>query len=163
MGEKTKEVKAINYLSLALYAFAGLGIEALYGFLLEPLIYGQQMADWNTRQSIIHWTITCISWVIVAYVILEVSKRRYGFDIFIRTLILVFGQKAFELWFKKKDIPYGGIILALTWGLAHIFTKGSIAVGLLSALGGFIFGIVYLLVNRDIKKTIPILFLMFIL
>jgi hypothetical protein len=67
------------------------------------------------------------------------------------------------MWFKKENIPYGGIILAITWGLAHIFTKGNVSVGLLSALGGFAFGIVYLLVNRDIKKTLLILFIMFIL
>lgn len=100
---KNINVKGINYLCLALYAFAGMGIEAIYAFLLEPIIYGHQMADWNVGQNIIHWIITCI-----------------------------------------------------TWGCAHIFTKGSISVGLLSALGGFTYGIVYLLVNRDIKKTFPI-------
>jgi hypothetical protein len=216
-----KRVKGINYLCLGLCAFAGLGIEAIYAFLLEPIIYGRQMADWNVDQSIIHWIITCITWGIVTYNILKFSKSRYGFDIFenngkmkmwqwicvilciifslcvsywnwdgfkvvkefqhsgllkfifqyiyyvfetaLFTLILVYGQKAFEMWFKKENIPYGGIILAITWGLAHIFTKGNVSVGLLSALGGFAFGIVYLLVNRDIKKTLLILFIMFIL
>lgn len=76
-------------------------------------------------------------------------------------LIIVFGQKACEKWFKNERIPYGGIVVALTWGLAHIFTKGEILVGLMAALGGFIFGIVYLLVNRDIKKTFLLLFIMF--
>ncbi|HHX60586.1 MAG TPA: hypothetical protein GX707_07705, partial [Epulopiscium sp.] len=214
-----KDVKGINYLCLALCAFAGLGIEAIYAYLLEPIIYGQQIDNWNIGQHITHWIITCITWGIVTYVILEVSKRRYGYNIFLTegkmkmwqwiciilcivislvvsywdwngfkvvkefrangllkfifqyiyyvfetvlyTLILVYGQKAFELWFKKKNFPYGGIILALTWGLAHIFTKGSISVGLLTALSGFTYGIVYLLVNRDIKKTLPILFIMF--
>lgn len=221
MEGKIKDVKGINYLCLALCAFVGLGTEAIYAYLLEPIIYSRQMADWNVGQYIIHWIITCITWGIITYIILKVSKRRYGFDIFITegkmkmwqwlcvilcivfslcisywnwngfkvvkefqykgllkfifqyiyyafetvlfTLILVYGQKAFELWFKKKNIPYGGIILALTWGLAHIFTKGSISVGLLSALAGFTYGIVYLLVNRDIKKTLPILFIMFML
>lgn len=221
MEENNTDVKGINYFCLALFSFAGLGIEAIYAFLLEPIIYGHQMTDWNVGQNIIHWIITCITWGIITYAILKVSKRRYGFDIFMSegkiktwqwlciilcvvfslcvsywdwngikvvkefqyngllkfifqyiyyvfetalfTLILVYGQKAFELWFKKKNIPYGGIILALTWGLAHTFTKGSVSVGLLSALGGFTYGIVYLLVNRDIKKTFPILFIMFIL
>lgn len=86
----------------------------------------------------------------------------YAFETLLFTLILVYGQKACESWFKKKNIPYGGIILALTWGLAHTFTKGSIASGLLSALGGFAYGAVYLLVNRDIKKTLPIIFIMFV-
>lgn len=77
-------------------------------------------------------------------------------------LILVFGQKAFEKWFKRPNIPYGGIIVALTWGIAHIFTKASIMAGILSAISGLIFGVVYLLVNRDIKKTYIILFIMFV-
>lgn len=221
MEERSVDVKGIDYLCLASYAFAGLGIELIYVFLLEPIIYGFQMTDWNVGQNIIHWIITCITWGIITYIILKVSKRRYGFDIFISegkmkmwqwlciilcvvfslgvsywdwkgfkvvkefesngllkftfqyiyyffetilfVLILVYAQKAFELWFKKKNVPYGGIILALTWGLVHIFTKGSISVGLLSALAGFTYGIVYLLVNRDIKKALPILFIMFIL
>ena len=33
--------------------------------------------------------------------------------------------------------------------------------GLLSVIGGFIFGTTYLLVNRDIKKTYILLFIMF--
>lgn len=216
-----KRVKGINYLFLGLCAFAGLGIEAIYAFLLEPIIYGCQVADWSVSQSIIHLIITCITWGIIAYIILKFSKNRYEFDIFenkrkmkmwqwicvilciifslymsywnwdgfkvmkefqhngllkfifqyiyyifetaLFTLILVYGQKAFEMWFKKENIPYGGIILAVTWGLAHILTKGNVSVGLLSALRGFAFGIVYLLVNRDIKKTLLILFIMFIL
>lgn len=216
---KNVEVKGFDYLSLALYAFGGLGIEALYAYLLEPMIYGKQMADWSVGQNIIHWVVTCITWGVITRLIIRYSKQKYGFDIFVRenkmklwqwlgvvlcivftisisymdwdgfkvvkefekkgllkfifqyiyyifetalfTMILVYAQKAFEVWFKRKNIPYGGIILALTWGLVHIFTKGSITVGLLAALGGFTFGIVYLLVNRDIRKTLPILFLMF--
>lgn len=219
--EKRNVGKGIGYLLLGLCAFTGLGIEALYAFLLEPMIYGSQMADWNVSQNISHWSITCISWGIITYVIIKVSKKWLGFNIFenkgkmklwqwicvalciifslsvsywdwngfkvvkeyqyngllkfifqyiyyifetvLFSLILIYGQKAFEMWFKIVNIPYGGIILAVTWGLAHIFTKGNLLAGLLSALGGFTYGIVYLLVNRDIKKTLPILFVMFML
>lgn len=87
----------------------------------------------------------------------------YFFESVLITLIVVFAQKAFELWFKQANIPYGGILCGITWGLAHIFTKSSLEVGLLSVILGFGFGAVYLLLNRDIRKTIPILFLMFIL
>lgn len=87
----------------------------------------------------------------------------YLIETMLFTLIIVFGQKAFEKWFKNKQIPYGGIICALTWGLGHIFTKSSLEVGLLSAIVGFGFGYVYLLLNRDLIKTFPIIFLMFIL
>lgn len=87
----------------------------------------------------------------------------YFFESVLITLIVVFAQKAFEIWFKKANIPYGGILCGITWGLAHIFTKSSLEIGLLSVILGFGFGAVYLLLNRDIRKTIPILFLMFIL
>lgn len=220
MEGSNKNVKGIHYLSLALLAFLGLGIEVLYAFCIEPLIYKKQMSDWTGTQSIIHWIITCITWGLITYLLIRYAKAKYRFDIFAHkgkmkvwqwicvvlcivlsltlsywdwdgfkvvkefryhgllnftfqyiyyivetalfSLIIIFAQKAFELWFKKENIPYGGIILAATWGLAHIFTKGSLSVGLLSALGGFSFGIVYLLVNRDIRKTFLILLIMFI-
>lgn len=87
----------------------------------------------------------------------------YLIETMLFTLIIVFGQKAFEKWFKHEKIPYGGIICALTWGLGHIFTKSSLEVGILCAVVGFGFGSVYLLLNRDIIKTFPVIFLMFIL
>ncbi len=67
---------------------------------------------------------------------------------FLLSLVIVYGQKACEKWFKNNRIPYGGIILGLTWGLGHIVSKGSILVGLLSMMGGFLFGAVYLIVDR---------------
>ena len=215
------KAKGHNYIFLALYAFAGLGTEVLYAFLIEPAIYGTSIQEWTTIQNIIHWLITCITWGIIAVILIKLSKQKYRFDLFsdsppmkvwqwlciflcvvfmliisyidwqgfkiikefqsngslkfifqyiyymfetvLFTLIIVFGQKACELWFRKENVPYGGIAVALTWGLGHIMTKGSVATGLLSALGGFIFGVVYLLVNRDIKKTYFILLIMFIM
>ncbi len=82
---------------------------------------------------------------------------------FLISLVIVYGQKACEMWFKKENIPYGGIVLGLTWGLGHILSKGSIIVGLLCAIAGVLFGAVYLFVNRDYKKAFPIIILLFIL
>jgi len=87
----------------------------------------------------------------------------YAFETVLFMLIVVFMQKAFELWFKRSDFPFGGILCGITWGFAHAFTKGSIYVGVEGIIFGFLFGIVYLLVNKDIKKTYAVLFLMFIL
>lgn len=209
-----------DYMCLALYAFAGLGIEALLAFLIEPLLYGVGMSEWTVLQNIVHWIITCILWGIVIALLIKEAKSKYGFDLFEKTqkmktlqwiaasacliftlsisyidwggfkvakefyyngllkfifqyiyyvfetglftLIIVFGQKAFEEWFGHKKFPYGGILVALTWGAGHILTKGSLSTGLLTAFSGFIYGVTYLLVNRDIKKTYFLLFVMFV-
>jgi len=86
----------------------------------------------------------------------------YVFETALVMLIMIFGQMACECWFGKKNIPYGGIILALTWGVAHFFTKDYVA-GILCMISGLAFGSVYLLVGRDIKKAFPIMFVMFVL
>lgn len=210
-----------QYLNLALWAFAGLGGEAVLAFGLEPLLYGCSMEAWSTGQAIAHWLMTCALWGAVMAALIRAAKKKLGFDIFQKrkpmtalrwilvaacilfslvssyldwhgfkvvkefrangwlkfifqylyyifetglvTLIIVLGQEAFECWFGRKDIPYGGILAALTWGLAHILTKGSIATGLMSALGGFLYGVSYLLVGRDIRLTYLVVFIMFVL
>ena len=86
----------------------------------------------------------------------------YCFETMIVTLILVFGQKAFEEWFHKSNLPYGGILVALTWGVGHLFTK-DIATGIMTMISGLAFGSIYLLTNRDIKKTYLFLWMMFVL
>ena len=87
----------------------------------------------------------------------------YAFETVLFMLIIVFGQKAMELWFKHATIPYGGILCGLTWGLAHIFTKGSFTTGFWGLVLGFVMGAAYLLTNRDIRKTYVVLFIMFVL
>lgn len=216
-----KKVKGMKYVWLAFIAFGGLGLEVLYAFVLEPIVYGCDIQNWKNWQFILHWTTTCITWGIVARYTVKVAKKKLGFDIFeknipIKTwqwvvivvcvavclsvtymdwegiklltelerlgllkftfqyiyylfevilfmLIIVYGQKAFEVWFNKKNVPYGGIIVALTWGLSHWFTKGTFVAGLSAAFGGFCYGVVYLLLNRNIKWTYVILCIMFIL
>lgn len=221
MNIKMKEAKGRNYLDLALYAFAGLGIEAIYVYLLEPVIYGCAMSEWSVIQSICHWILTCITWGVVTFLIVKYAYKRYGFNIFeskgkikvwqwiltiicaalvlvssyidwngskvliefqsngilkfifqyiyylfetcLFLLIIVFGQMAFEKWFHKENIPYGGIVVALTWGMVHWMTKGSLFAGLFTAACGFCFGVVYLLLNRNIKWTYLVLCIMFML
>lgn len=215
-----KKISGWDYLSYALLAFGGLGLEVLLAFVLEPVLYGVRMSEWTTFQNILHWILTCILWGIVCALLIKSARKNYEFDLFaaksqlhlwqwlaiavfvivsliisyldwngfkvvkefrsngwlkfifqyiyyifetgLITLILVFGQKAFDKWFKKENIPYGGIIAGLTWGLAHIFTKGSLSTGLTCAFSGFAFGSVYLLAGRDIRKTFPIVFIMFV-
>lgn len=218
---KTKsEVKGSDFLGLALYAFMGLGMEVIYAYFLEPILYGTPMESWSADQTISHWILTCITWGIFAYVLIRKAEGKYQFPImakgnvmhlwqwglcllflilafgmdyadwggfkiyleFVRRgpllfvfqyiyyafetmlflLIIVFGQKACEVWFQRTNIPYGGIICGLTWGLAHVFTK-NLLTGLLGLALGFAMGGVYLLVNRDLRKAYVVLFLMFVL
>lgn len=92
----------------------------------------------------------------------------YAFETFLFMLIILFGQKACEVWLDNRfpthlrgKIPYGGIICGLTWGFAHTFTKGSLTTGLWGILWGFMMGSAYLIVNKDIRKAWFVMFLMF--
>ena len=222
MKTMTDKKRGWGLLSLGLDAFAGLGLEVVYAFLLEPLLSGASMEGWNTWQTIVHWMITCISWGLVAAWVLRTGEKKYGLKLFegslktvklwqwalvaagaalkiyasvmdwggfkvylewkshgtllfifqyiyyvfetlLFTLILVFAQLAFETWFKNRKIPYGGIVMGLTWGLAHIFTKGSLLIGLEGVAIGLLFGSLYLLLNRNLKGTMVLFFLLFVL
>ena len=213
-------MKGSDFLWLAMDAFGGLGLEVVYAFWLEPAVYGVPMEEFTPGQTILHWILTCVTWGIVAYVLIRKAKGKYRFPIldkgkemriwqwglcalflaiafwidyaswggfkvyleFVRRgpllfvfqymyymfetmlflLIIVFGQRACELWIRKVTVPYGGILCGLTWGLAHLFTK-DLSTGLLGIVIGFAMGSVYLLVNRDFRKAYVLLFLLFVL
>ena len=215
-----KKITGAEYLYLALYAFAGIGLELILVGVIEPLL-DVSLETYTTLQNIIHWIVICIIWLIVGVFLINLAGKKYAFNLwehrskltglqylgiiaclivsiishyvnwggfkpflefqrlgllkfifqyiyylfeaFLISLIIIFGQKACETWFKNENIPYGGIVLALTWGLMHIVSKGSIAVGLLSAFGGFVYGTAYLLVGKDYRKALPLMCLMFVL
>jgi len=87
----------------------------------------------------------------------------YFIEVFLVMLIIVCGQRACEVWFGRENIPYGGIIAALTWGLGHWMTKDSLAAGLFTAFCGLMLGSMYLLANRKSKLTYLLLCIIFIL
>lgn len=86
----------------------------------------------------------------------------YLFETMLVTLVLIFSQKAFENWFHKTNIPYGGILLALTWGIGHFVSK-DILTAVLCTIVSLAYGSLYLLTNRDARKTYLFLSIMFIL
>lgn len=172
MTEKNDKTKGSDLLGLGLAAFAGLGTEALYAYLLEPAVYGLSMESWSPVQTIIHWILTCVTWGIFAVILIKKAQNKYrfpilkkgepvaawrwllclllillalaanyvswgGFKIYLEfagkgpllftfqyiyyafetmlfLLIIVFGQKACEIWFSRAGIPYGGIVCGLT-------------------------------------------------
>ena len=219
--EKNTVKNGLNFFYLSLYAFAGLGLEVLLAFLIEPLIYGKNPNDFSIAENILHWTLTCIIWAVVSLTLIKVAKKKYSFDIFsykdsiglknwilcfallsisviihvidwngfkvekeffnngwlkfifqyiyylfettLFVLIIVFAQKAGDIWLRKKNIPWGGILVAITWGLAHVFTKGELSIGILTSLAGLLYGIVYLVSKKNLNIAYPLIFLMFVL
>ena len=89
--DKQKDSKGWNYFLYALYAFAGLGIEVILAFVLEPLLYGCAMNDWSTFQNISHWVITCICWGVICFMLIKSAKNKYAFDVFER-------QRKMKVW-----------------------------------------------------------------
>lgn len=70
---------------------------------------------------------------IYIYYVVEGIKIVWMVDVF---------QTLGELWTSKKAVPWGGIGLALTWGVLHFFTKGTtqlIAHSALSLVMGMLF------------------------
>lgn len=74
----------------------------------------------------------------------------YLFEVVLVFLIVVFGQKFFETLVKRTSlIPWGSLVLCCTWGAVHILTKGSISTGIGVMIFAFLYGIIYLLLNRN--------------
>ncbi len=221
MNLKKKDINSSDFLSLALYAFGGLGLEVLLAFMIEPLVYGKSINDFTTFESILHWIITCIMWGSAAAILIRYSREKYKFNIFeerdkiekinwfialvilgvciiisnwswngfkilkelerngwlkfifqyiyylfeviLVMLIIVFGQKAGEMQFKNHKVPWGGILVGLTWGLVHMLTKGDLMIGLTACLAGILYGVTYLALKKNIYATYLLVLLMFIL
>lgn len=71
------------------------------------------------------------------------------------------GEDKFKVKYTKY-IPWGGIMCGLTWGLVHILTKG-LATGLGCLVMSILYGIVYLLLKKNIRYAYIIISLMFAL
>jgi len=214
-----KKIGSSNYLYLGLYAFAGFGLEILLSMLL-PSIFGVQSSEYTIMQECIYWLLTCALWGAVSILLINLSKKKYGFDIMkyneapsakqwlfsvvIATIAIVittivgdgfkpiqeymnngivkfifqhiyylfetvlivltiaFGQKFGEEITKRTGLPYGGLFLALTWGLIHILTQG-IMTGVYAFAMAILYGIVYILLKKNIRYAYLLITVMFIL
>ena len=152
------------------------GVDILKNAKEKSLIQGAKEMSLFQWALLILGTVLCLvsSWIDWggSKVVKEFTKKGllfpmqylyYFVEVIMVLLIIVFGQYAFEKWFKNDKIPYGGILVALTWGLGHWFTKGSMAAGIYTAIGGFVFGSAYLLTRRNIRLSYLFLCIMFIL
>lgn len=76
----------------------------------------------------------------------------YIFEVVLVTLIITYGQKAVETFLKKESsVPFGGIILAVTWGIFHFVSRGvgiEIWNGISSMIFSVLCGVMYIKLNR---------------
>jgi len=86
----------------------------------------------------------------------------YLFETALIMLTIAFGQKFGELLTKREGLPYGGLFLALTWGLVHILIQ-NLQTGIYTVVISLLYGIVYLLLNKNIRYSYILVAIMFIL
>ena len=152
------------------------GVDLIKDFKEKSLIQGAKEMSLFQWVLLIVGTVLCLisTWIDWggSKVVAEFTKKGFLFplqyayyfaEVVMVLLIIVFGQYACEKWFNNDKIPYGGILVALTWGLGHWFTKGSMVDGIYTAIGGFVFGSAYLLTRRNLKLSYLFLCIMFIL
>ncbi len=86
----------------------------------------------------------------------------YLFEAVLILLTIAFGQKFGETLFHKSSLPYGGIFLALTWGLIHILLQGTMA-GVYAVFMSLLYGMVYILLHKNIRYSYVLIAVIFVL
>lgn len=86
----------------------------------------------------------------------------YLFESGLILLTIAFGQKFGEMITKKENLPWGGLFLAMTWGLVHILLQ-DVNTGVYTFIMSILYGAVYLLLNKNIKYAYIFIAIMFIL
>lgn len=119
--------------------------------------------------SVIAITVTTIVWGglkpvqeydgIVTFVFQNIY---YLFEAALILLTIAFGQKFGEMLLKRGGLPYGGIFLALTWGLIHILLQGS-ETGVYAFFMSILYGLVYILLKKNIRYSYMMIAIVFIL
>lgn len=78
-------------------------------------------------------------------------------------LCIAFGQRFFHEQFSISDkIPSGGLFLAMTWGIIHLFLQG-ISGGLFTIFFSILAGAIYVICNKDFRMSYLFIALAFIL
>lgn len=100
--------------------------------------------DWHTLKIIGEFQGKTISQFLAQYLY-------YIFEIMLVLLIIVYGQKAAETRLNSQ-IPFGGIILALTWGIFHFVSRGAgleIWNGISTVIFSILSGVIYLKLGKS--------------
>ena len=77
-------------------------------------------------------------------------------------LLLLFAQRAGETRFGHPAIPWGGLVLALTWGVMHFFLQGPSA-GLYAVFAAILYGVIIVYGPRSLLAVSAIVALAFVL
>lgn len=86
----------------------------------------------------------------------------YLFEAALILLTIAFGQKFGETLFHKTSLPYGGLLLALTWGLIHILLQGTMT-GVYAVFMSLLYGMVYILLHKNIRYSYVMIAVIFVL
>ncbi|AIQ47939.1 hypothetical protein R70723_20050 [Paenibacillus sp. FSL R7-0273] len=86
----------------------------------------------------------------------------YMFEAALILLTIAFGQKLGETLIKRGGLPFGGIFLALTWGLVHIFLQGG-QTGVYAFFMSVLYGLVYILLKKNIRYSYMMIAIVFVL
>lgn len=86
----------------------------------------------------------------------------YASETVVVVLVLALGQAAGELRFGRPAVPWGGVVLAATWGVAHILLQGP-AAGLYAMAAALLYGCIFSLGHRRVRSTALLVGLAFVL
>ena len=86
-----------------------------------------------------------------AWVVSLFQNLYYMMEFVMVVLMLAFFQRAGELWSKLTWFPWGGIGIALTWGMIHLVTNPQGALGVI--VWSLVLGILFLFSKKSFFTT----------
>lgn len=86
----------------------------------------------------------------------------YFFEVILMIIIISLSQEAWDVNYPRKNIPFGGLVLAVLWGLIHIAFHGVLD-GAITTICALLYGCAFLAMQKNVKYAFPLIFFMFIL
>lgn len=75
-------------------------------------------------------------------------------------LLIAFGQKAGEMKRGDRVMPWGGFLTGALWGLFQLLVQQDLLLGILSCVMGVLYGLMYLLVRKNMRWAYPMMVVM---
>jgi hypothetical protein len=112
------------------------------------ILYATYSWDWQFKPLAEYNNFVSIfgdqGWIVAVFQLLY-----YFIECLLLTVIIAFGQEFGERRFGKKKVPWGGILLALTWGLSHFITQFTLEAAISCSVIAVYFGVSYLLLKKN--------------